>query len=141
MRRDRSVSAFAVAMAAALALAMGGCTAAECSPDEASATVTVRAVKPGVEAVHCWSGCADGVRELESDADGGWVVPLATDWPDTVTLAARDADGGLLFGQRFQLEWSGCPATPNRTVLELLQPEGGSEPKPSPAPNPSSSPS
>jgi hypothetical protein len=130
MRRDRIVSVFAVTIAAALALALGGCTAAECPPDEASATVTVRAVKPGIAAVQCWSGCADGVRDLEADAEGGWVLPLATDRPATVTLAARDSDGGLLFGQRFQLEWSGCPAAPTRDVLELLQPEGGSEPGP-----------
>ena len=131
MRRDRTVSVFAIAIAAALALATGGCTAADCAPDEASATIAVRAVKSGVSAVQCWSGCAEGVRELES-GDDGWIVPLGTDRPETVTLAARDADGGLLFGQRFQIEWSGCPATPTRDVLELLQPEGGSEPVPGP---------
>ncbi|WP_307040445.1 hypothetical protein [Agromyces ramosus] len=132
MRRDRTVSVFAIAIAAALALATGGCTPAECAPDEASATVTVHAVKPGVAAVQCWSGCADEVRDLEPGADddsnGSWIVPLATDRPETVTLAARDAHGSLLFGQRFQVEWSGCPAAPTRDVLELLQPEGGSEP-------------
>lgn len=136
MRRDRTVSVLAIAIAGALALATGGCTAADCAPDEASATIAVRSVKPGVAAVQCWSGCADGVRDLEPDADaeGGWIVPLATDRPDTVTLAARDAHGSLLFGQRFQVEWSGCPATPTRTVLELLQPEGGGEPEPSELP-------
>jgi hypothetical protein len=98
----------------------------DCPPDAASATVTARAAKPGVAAVQCWSGCAEGVRLLEASDAGTWSVPLATDRPDTVTLAARAGDGSLRFAQRFRLEWSGCPAAPSQTELVLLRPEGGS---------------
>jgi hypothetical protein len=115
----------------AAAIALSGCSAAECAPDEGSRTVTVHAVKPGNAAVQCWSGCAPDVRELESQASAEWTALLADDRPETVTLAARDADGGLLFGQRFHVEWSGCPAAPNPDVLELVRPEGGSQPDPS----------
>lgn len=137
MRRDRSgsihraVLACASTVAAAVVLAASGCTATDCAPDAASSIVTVHAVKPGVAAVQCWSGCAPGVRELEPAGDDEWSVQLADDRPQTVTLAARDAEGGLLFGQRFRLEWSGCPAAPTRTELELFEPEGGTQPSPS----------
>ncbi|GAA1809341.1 hypothetical protein GCM10009749_17270 [Agromyces neolithicus] len=105
--------------------AMSGCTASDCS-DEASATVMVRSVTPDVVTVQCWSGCVDGARELtKSSGEDVWAAELATDQPESVTLAARDASGGLRFAQRFHLEWSGCPATPNPDVLELLRPEGG----------------
>ncbi|HZW42112.1 MAG TPA: hypothetical protein VFE99_07400 [Agromyces sp.] len=132
MRRDRSVSVFASIAGfvgvAAIAIALTGCTASECAPDEASRTVTVRTAKPGIGAVQCWSGCAPGVRDLESGANEEWTALLADDRPESVTLAARDADGGLLFGQRFHVEWSGCPAGPDPDVLELFRPEGGSQP-------------
>jgi hypothetical protein len=131
MRRDRSVSVVAVVVGLVVAIALSGCTAAECAPDEGSRTVTVHAVKPGIAAVQCWSGCAPDVRELESQASAEWTALLADDRPETVTLAARDADGGLLFGQRFHVEWAGCPATASPGVLELFRPEGGSEPEPS----------
>ena len=135
MRRDRSVSVFASIAGfvgvATIAIALTGCTATECAPDEASRTVTVRTAKPGIGAVQCWSGCAPDVRELEPAASDEWTALLADDRPDSVTVAARDADGGLLFGQRFHVEWSGCPAGPNPDVLELFRPEGGSQPDPS----------
>jgi hypothetical protein len=137
MRRDqsgsnhRAVVAFASMIAVAIAVVASGCTATDCAPDAASSTITVHAVKPGVAAVQCWSGCAPGVRELQSAGDDEWRVQLADDRPETVTLAARDAEGGLLFGQRFRLEWSGCPAAPTRTELELFEPEGGTQPSPS----------
>jgi hypothetical protein len=130
MRRDRSVSVFAsiAGFVGVAAIALTGCTATECAPDEASRTVTVRTAKPGIAAVQCWSGCAPDVRDLEPVASDEWTALLSDDRPESVTLAARDADGGLLFGQRFHVEWSGCPAGPNPDVLELFRPEGGSQP-------------
>lgn len=113
-----------IAIAAAGALALAGCAPADdCGPD--ADTVTVRAAKPGVASVQCWSGCVEGVRLLEPSGDDRWTVPLADDRPAAVTLAARAGDGTLRFAQRFHLEWSGCPAAPAESELVLLRPEGG----------------
>ena len=105
-----------------------GCTApAECAPDAGSRTVTVHVVKPGVGAVQCWSGCAADARELDPAGTADvWTANLAADRPESMTLAARDASGALLFAQRYRLRWSGCPATPSPDEFELLRPEGGS---------------
>jgi hypothetical protein len=116
--------------AAIAALALVGCSGTpDCGPSERSRTVTVHAVKPGVAAVQCWSGCEPGARDLEPAAGAGqrtWSVHLADDEPASVTLAARDPEGDLLYAERFRLEWAGCPAAPTRTELELLRPEAGS---------------
>ncbi|MEI5584853.1 MULTISPECIES: hypothetical protein [unclassified Agromyces] len=120
MRRLRSV----LAIACASVLGLAGCApASDCAPD--GPTATVRAAKPGVASVQCWSGCADGVRLLERSGDDRWTVPLAGDRPAAVTLAARADDGTLRFAQRFRLEWAGCPAVPAEAELVLLRPEGG----------------
>jgi hypothetical protein len=120
MRRVRSV----LALACVGVLGLAGCApAGDCAPD--GATVTVRAEKPGVASVQCWSGCAEAVRLLEPSGDDRWTVPLADDRPAAVTLAARADDGTLRFAQRFHLEWSGCPAAPAESELVLLRPEGG----------------
>jgi hypothetical protein len=119
----RGVGAACVVAATAV-FAMSGCAPADC--DAESTSVTVHAAKPGIVAVQCWSGCAAGGRELVAAAtDGEWTAELAADRPASVTLAARDASGGLIFAQRFHLDWSGCPAEPSHEVLELLEPEGG----------------
>jgi hypothetical protein len=111
-------------VAVAAVFAMNGCAPADC--DAESTSVTVHAVKPGIVAVQCWSGCVAGGRELVAAANNGeWTAELASDRPASVTLAARDASGGLIFAQRFHLDWSGCPAEPSQEVLELFRPEGG----------------
>lgn len=116
------------AVAAVAVLALAGCTGTpDCSPSEHSRTIAVHAVKPGVATVQCWSGCEPGGRELEpTGVEGEWKAHLADDEPPSVTLAARDAAGGLLFAERFRLQWAGCPAAPTRTELDLLRPEAGS---------------
>ncbi|GAA1769855.1 hypothetical protein GCM10009747_33790 [Agromyces humatus] len=115
-----------VAAAAALAATLAGCTAPDCR-DETSTSITVHTIKPGAVSVQCWSGCIEGGRELAPPTtDGEWTAELDVDQPTSITLAVRGASGGLLFAERFRLEWSGCPATPSPDVLELLQPEGGS---------------
>ncbi|HEX6955942.1 MAG TPA: hypothetical protein VF156_13800, partial [Agromyces sp.] len=60
MRRVRS----ALVVVATGVLLLAGCApSGDCAP--AAPTVTVRAAKPGVASVQCWSGCADGVRLLD----------------------------------------------------------------------------
>ena len=128
-RRIRSTpSIAATAVALAVALLTSGCTArAECAPDAESRTVTVHVVKPGVGAVQCWSGCEADAGELDpAGAADVWTAHLAADRPESMTLAARDASGALLFAQRYRLRWSGCPATPSPDEFELFRPEGGS---------------
>ena len=106
-------------------LALGACSGpTDCGPDASSRTVTVTAAKPGVTGVECWSGCAPGSRDLEATESGDWTATLADDQPDRVTLAAVDADG-VIFAQRFNVEWAGCPAAPTERELVLLRPEGG----------------
>jgi hypothetical protein len=107
-----------------LALALSGCVAPSCN-DPSSVSIPVHAVKPGIASVQCWSGCAADSRTLESVADGEWMAQLDDTRPASVTLAARDASGGLRFAQRFHLEWEECSATPRPASLELLAPEGG----------------
>jgi hypothetical protein len=117
---------FLAAFAILGALALAGCNGpADCSSDASSRTVTVRAAKPGVSAVQCWSGCAPDSRDLDATRSGGWTATLADDQPSRVTLAAVDPDGGVLFAQRFKVEWAGCPATPTKRELVLFRPEGG----------------
>ena len=115
-------------VAAAALLGLSGCSGPpDCGPSEHSRAITVRVVKAGVATVQCWSGCEPGGRELEPGAEEGeWTAHLADDEPASVTLAARDAAGGLLYAERFRLQWAGCPVTPTRTELELLRPEAGS---------------
>ena len=117
-----------VVVAAVALLGLSGCSGApDCGPSEHSRAITVRVVKPGVATVQCWSGCEPGGRELEpAGGEGEWTAHLADDEPASVTLAARDAGGELLYAERFRLQWAGCPVTPTRTELELLRPEAGS---------------
>ncbi len=105
-------------------LALSGCVAPACDASS-PAPLEVRSVKPGIASVQCWSGCAADARTLELVADGEWMAQLDDARPASVTLAARDASGGLLFAQRFHLEWAKCSATPSPASLELLEPEGG----------------
>jgi hypothetical protein len=120
--RRRLLAAFAVIGAVTL----GACSGpTECGPDASSSTITVRAAKPGVSAVQCWSGCAPEARELEPTGSDEWTATLAEDRPERLTLAAHGAGGGLLFAERFNVEWSGCPAAPVERELVLLRPEGG----------------
>ncbi len=107
------------------ALALCACTGqTDCGADAASSTVTVTAAKPGVTGVECWSGCAPGQRDLDATGSGAWTATLAEGEPDRLTLAARGADG-VIFAQRFNVEWAGCPAAPTERELVLLRPEGG----------------
>ena len=120
--RHPMVAAFAILSV----LTLGACSSpTECSPDASSSTVMVRAAKPGVPAVQCWSGCAPESRELEATGSGEWTATLDDAQPDRVTLAAVSADGGVLFAERFNVEWAGCPAAPTERELVLLRPEGG----------------
>ena len=114
--------AFAV-LALTAAFALSSCAASCDAPS--SSSIPVHAAKPGIASVQCWSGCAPDSRTLESVADGEWMARLDDARTTSVTLAARDASGGLLFAQRFQLEWEECSATPRPAALELLAPEGG----------------
>ena len=120
MRRTQASAVLALM----LALALSGCVAPGCDAPS-SASIPVHAVKPGIAAVQCWSGCAPDARTLEPVADGEWMAQLDDSRPTSVTLAARDASGGLRFAQRFTLEWDECSATPRPASLELLAPEGG----------------
>jgi hypothetical protein len=127
-RRELGASLGPVAAAAMIVLVLAGCSGTpDCSPSEHSRAVAVHVVKPGVSAVQCWSGCEPGGRELEpAGGEGEWTAHLAADEPESVTLAARDARGELLYAERFRLQWEGCPAAPTRTEFELLRPEAGS---------------
>jgi hypothetical protein len=127
-RRELGASLDPVAAAAMIVLVLAGCSGTpDCSPSEHSRAVAVHVVKPGVSAVQCWSGCEPGGRELEpAGGEGEWTAHLAADEPESVTLAARDARGELLYAERFRLQWEGCPAAPTRTEFELLRPEAGS---------------
>jgi hypothetical protein len=120
MRREHAAGALALLGS----LALSGCVAPACDTSS-SAPIEVRSVKPGIASVQCWSGCPPDSRTLELVADGEWTAQLDDARPASVTLAARDASGELLFAQRFHLEWEECSATPSPNPLELLEPEGG----------------
>lgn len=115
----------AVAIAGAVMLAACSGPPADCRPDAASSIVTVHVAKPGVTGVQCWSGCAPEARDLEATGSGDWTATLADEQPERLTLAALGAGGQLVFAQRFNVEWSGCPAAPLERELVLLRPEGG----------------
>ncbi|MCD2443454.1 hypothetical protein LQ757_14325 [Agromyces sp. SYSU K20354] len=92
MRRERAAGALAL-MAS---LALCGCSAPACdAPSPTSIAVT--STKSGIASVQCWSGCAPNARELEPADEGEWMALLGESRPTSVTLAARDESGGLLF--------------------------------------------